>query len=101
MLRKVLAIMQTTVGSESAWAGAEEAQNQGSSDAEENKEDEQCDAGHKESEIHEQQENVRKLPLQVQRPARFISHQIRACSANIHVRSVEALVSSLGEKERM
>ena len=58
-------------GSQSTCAGAGVAQDQLSSDAEGNKEDERVDVGNKESEIHQQQENIRRSTCQVRRPARF------------------------------
>ena len=45
-------------GSEGASAAVGKAQDEGSSDAEENKEDERVDVGNKESEIHHQWENI-------------------------------------------
>ena len=57
--------------SESTCAGAGVAQDQVSSDAEGNKEDERVDVGNKESEIRQQQENIRRSTRQVRRPARF------------------------------
>ena len=58
-------------GSESTCVGTGVAQDQVSSDAEENKEDEHVDVGNKESEIRQQQENIRRSTHQVWRPARF------------------------------
>ena len=57
--------------SEGACAGAGEAQDKLSSDAQENKEDERVKVDDKGSEIHHQQENVRWSTRQVRRPARF------------------------------
>lgn len=57
------------VGSGSAFAGAGKAQDQGSSHAEENKEDGRVDIGNKESEIRQQQENIRRSTCQVRRSA--------------------------------
>ena len=57
--------------SEGACAGAGEAQDKRSSDAQENKEDERVKVDDKELELHQQQENVRRSTRQVRRPARF------------------------------
>ena len=58
-------------GSEGACAGTGEAQDQGSSAVEENKEGERVDVGNKESEIRRRQENIRRSTHPVRRPARF------------------------------
>ena len=51
--------------------GEGKAQDQGSSHAEENKEDERVDAGKKESEIRQKQENIRRSTRQVRGSAKF------------------------------
>ena len=58
-------------GSKSTCACAGVAQDQVSSDAEGNKEDERVDVGNKESEIRQQQEDIRRSTRQVRRPATF------------------------------
>ena len=58
-------------GNEGACKGEGEAQDQVSSDAEENKEDERVDVGNKESEIRQQQEDDCRSIRQVRRPERF------------------------------